>query len=463
MTHPEVASVTEASSLLSERTISPVELVERCLSRISSHDEQLQAMVRVFDEEAGESARRAEKEISDGSYRGPLHGVPVAIKDVYDIEGYPTLAGSEVRRGHLANRDSEIVLRLKSAGAIIVGKTVTHEFATGMTSPPARNPWDLTRNPSGSSGGSAAALAADFCLGSTGTDTAGSIRAPASVNGVVGLKPTFGRVSKRGVVPLSWSLDHAGPFAKTAQDAALILETIAGYDPGDNSSLREPTPRYSQQLEGDLRGLKIGVSKDFGLGKIEHFVDQALDRAIRTFKDLGAQVDEVDAPFPDIALAAHSLILASEAAAYHRETIRSMPSRYQRGTRLFLQAGSLIPATDYLMAQQTRHSLRSEISKVFEDYDCLLGATVPTVASPVDKSKVSIAGEWEDITSAYTRLAASSNFLGLPSISVPCGFESSLPLGFQLVAKPLDEATLLRVAHNFQEVTDYHLARPQLG
>jgi aspartyl-tRNA(Asn)/glutamyl-tRNA(Gln) amidotransferase subunit A len=462
VTSPARLSLKDAAGLLAKGDLSPLELARSVLERVDRINPRLQAYVSVFHDEALQAARQATDEIAARGPRSPLHGIPIAIKDIYDVEGKPTLAGSRVREGHVAEADSEVVRRLRQAGAILVGKTVTHEFATGVTSPPARNPWDLDRIPGGSSGGSGAALAADLCLGATGTDTAGSIRIPASVNGVAGLKPTFGRVSKRGVVPLAWSLDHAGPITKSVTDTALMLGALAGHDSGDASSLDSPVPVFSERISGSLAGLRVGVVSNWQRDRIDAGVGATMQAACRLFQELGASVRETEGPDLELASAIHFNILASEASTYHQPTLRNIPERYRGGTRLFLESGELIPATAYLNAQRGREIVRQGFREAFEDADVLLAPTLPTTAGVFGTNKVLVDGIEEEVTQAYIRLSAPANLAGLPALSVPSGFYGGLPVGIQIIGRPLDEATVLRAGAAYESSAHNDSRRPDL-
>jgi aspartyl-tRNA(Asn)/glutamyl-tRNA(Gln) amidotransferase subunit A len=442
--------------------LSPYELVCSVLERIDRINPRLEAYVSVFHEEALAGARRATDEIVAHGSRGPLHGIPVAIKDLYDVRDKPTLAGSRVREGHVARADSEVVSRLRGAGAIIVGKTVTHEFASGVTSPPTRNPWNLDRIPGGSSGGSGAAVAAGLCIAATGTDTAGSIRIPASVNGVVGLKPTFGRVSKRGIVPLAWSLDHAGPLARTVFDAALMLEATAGYDPADPSSIDEQVPDYKSTLSRGVDEMRVAVVRNWYFDRVDASVAEAIEEAASVFENLGARVSEVRVPHLELSMAIHHTILASEASAYHQQTLRAVPERYRRGTRMFLEAGETVPATAYVNAQRARELVRQGFRETFSDADVLIAPSLPTTAGAFGSSKVEVDGA-EDITQAYVRLSVPANLAGLPALSVPCGFRDDLPIGLQIIGRPFEEQTVLRAGHAYERAAGHHLRRPPLG
>lgn len=459
---PERMSLEQAARSIACRELSPYELVSSVLERIDRIDQRLKAYVSVFPDEALAEARRATDEIVARGPRGPLHGVPVAIKDLYDVRGKPTLAGSRVREGHVADSDSEVVSRLRRAGAIVIGKTVTHEFASGVTSPPTRNPWDLGRIPGGSSGGSGAAVAADLCMAATGTDTAGSIRIPASVNGVVGLKPTFGRVSKRGVVPLAWSLDHAGPLARTVFDVALVLEAIAGHDPGDPSSVEERIPDYTSTLNRGVDATRVAIVRNWYFDRVDAFVAEAVEEAASRFEALGARVSEVEVPNLELSMAVHHTILASEASAYHQRMLRAVPERYRRGTRMFLEAGETIPATAYVNAQRSRELVRQGFRRAFSDADVLIAPSLPTTAGAFGSSKIEIDGE-EGITQAYVRLSVPANLAGLPALSVPCGFRDGLPIGLQIIGRPFEERTVLRAGHAYERTAGHHLRKPPLG
>ena len=462
ITPSALSSLNRAARLIASGDLSPDELICSVLERIDRINPHLEAYVTVFYEEALAEAGRATDEIVAHGPRGPLHGIPVAIKDLYDVRGKPTLAGSRVREGHVADADSEVVSRLRRAGAIIVGKTVTHEFASGVTSPPARNPWNLDCVPGGSSGGSGAAVAADLCMAATGTDTAGSIRIPASVNGVVGLKPTFGRISKRGIVPLAWSLDHAGPLVKTVFDAALLLNVTAGYDPADPSSSDEPVPDYTSAVDSGVAGLRVAVVQNWYFDRVNGFVTRAVQKAAHTFEELGARVEEVRVPHLELAMAVHYTILASEASTYHQPTLRTVPDRYRRGTRLFLKAGELVPATDYLNAQRARELIRQGFGEAFSGIDVMIAPSLPTIAAAFGSNKVQI-DEAEDISQAYMRLSVPANLAGLPALSVPCGFHDGLPIGLQIMGKPFEEQMVLRAGYAYEQLTKHHLQRALLN
>jgi aspartyl-tRNA(Asn)/glutamyl-tRNA(Gln) amidotransferase subunit A len=350
-----------------------------------------------------------------------------------------------------------VVERLKRAGAVIVGKTNTHEFAEGVTTPPTRNPWNLDRIPGGSSGGSAAALAASLCIGATGTDTGGSIRIPSALCGVVGIKPTYGRVSKYGVIPLSWTADHAGPMAKSVEDAAIMLGVMAGHDPRDPSTADVPVPDYARALTGDIKGLRIGLPREYFFESIEPEVENAVRRAIGVLERLGATVEEVSLPQITHITGVHVCIVLSEAAAYHERWLRTRADDYQPDVRFDLEWGRLFMASDYVQAQRVRELIRQDFARVLRRVDLLVAPTVPVTAPKAGDVTVKVRGQDELVIVAMIRLNRPSNHTGLPAISLPCGFTSDgLPIGLQLIGRAFEEATVLRAAHAYAVSTEWH-------
>jgi aspartyl-tRNA(Asn)/glutamyl-tRNA(Gln) amidotransferase subunit A len=467
-------SIAQAAELLAAKKLSPVELTRSVLERIEQTDDRVHAYVTVMSESALAAARLAEADIANGTYRGPLHGIPVALKDLYYTAGTPTGGGSHVLDGFVPDHDATVTERLKAAGAIVVGKTVTHEFAYGQNTPPTRNPWDLERTPGGSSAGSGAAVATGSCLAAMGTDTGGSIRMPASVDGVVGLKPTYGRVSRYGVVPLSWSLDHCGPLTRTVEDAALLLQAIAGYDPRDPSSASEPVGDVTSDLRAGIRGLRLGVPRNYFFDRIHRAVATAFEQAMAVLEDLGAIRVDVTLPGIELALPVGIGILMPEASSIHQQWLRQTPERYDEGTRRMLEAGELQLATHYLQAQRGRAAVKDTVKTTFREHelDALVMPTEPTTATRIDQLTVDFgeAGQ-EPFFSTFVRQTIPFNVSGLPALSVPCGFSvdtedgrigAGLPIGLQLAGRPYDEATILRIGHTYQTVTDWHTHRPPL-
>jgi aspartyl-tRNA(Asn)/glutamyl-tRNA(Gln) amidotransferase subunit A len=467
-------SIGQAAQLVSARDLSPVELTRSVLQRIEETDDRVHAYVTVLANSALESAQAAEAAIARGDYLGPLHGIPVAIKDLYYLAGAPTGAGSQVLDGFVPDADATVTQRLRAAGAVIVGKTVTHEFAYGQNTPPTRNPWDLDRTPGGSSAGSGAAVAAGACLAAMGTDTGGSIRMPASVDGVVGLKPTYGRVSRHGVVPLSWSLDHCGPLTRSVDDTALVLQATAGYDPRDPASANVPLPYFMRDIHAGVKGLRLGVPTNYYFDRIHRAVQDAFERALAVLTDLGAVCLDVRLPRVELAVPIGIGILMPEASSIHQQWLREQPEHYDDGTRRMLQAGELQLATDYLRAQRARTALKAAFKSTFEQHslDALVMPTEPTTATRIDQLEVDFGGGvQEPFFSTFVRHTIPFNVSGQPALSVPCGFSADteggrigagLPIGLQIAGKPFDEATILRIGSAYQAVTDWHTRRPPL-
>lgn len=456
-------TIEEASGMIADGSLSPVELTESVLDRISVVDDLTKAYVSVFREGAMQAAADAERHIGRSGPIGPLHGIPIALKDLYDIEGRPSMCGSEVREGHVAAEDSEVTRRFAAAGAVLTGKTVTHEFAYGVVSPPTTNAWDAGRIPGGSSGGSGAAVAADLCLAAMGSDTGGSIRIPAALNGVAGIKPTFGRVSKRGVAPLSWSLDHVGPLTKTVGDAALVLQALAGYDPKDGCSVDVPVGDYSGTLDEGVNGLRVGVPANYFFEDVHPQVDAAVRSAISELENLGAMVVEVAVPNLELTPAIEFSLVGAEASAIHARDIRERPEAYQPDVRVLLQAAEFVSGGAYVNAQRARGLVVGGFQTAFAEVDVLAAPTLPAVAATLDAETVSVGDTEEPLLSAYPRLCAPANVAGLPALTLPCGFsDDGLPIGLQLMGRPFEEDLVLRAGRAYEGATDWHKIRPPL-
>lgn len=455
-------SLREVSAALRARSISPVELTESSLSRIRRDEPRLHAFVRLTEERAMAAARKAEREILAGNWRGELHGVPVAVKDLYDMAGLPTTCSSKVRHDHVAQADSACVERLTAAGAVIVGMTHTHEFAYGIITPTTGNPWNVDHIPGGSSGGSGATLAARGCFMAMGTDTGGSIRIPAAVCGTVGLKPTYGRVSRVGIASLSWSLDHAGPLARTVGDCAVTLGVLAGYDARDPGSADVPVTDYVAELELGVKGLRIGVPRNFFFEHIEPDVEARVREAIACLEAEGAEIVEVEIPMADMISPVEFGLCMPEASAYHREIIRTRAELYEPDVRTFLEAGMMVPAVDYIAALRQRTLIQSAWRKMFEGLDAIIGPAVAAVATRRDQRSVTWAdGTEEPTSSVFIRLSAPANVTGLPSVSVPCGFgRRGLPVAFQVMGRPFGEARILRIARAYERTANWSSRKP---
>ncbi len=448
---PFELSLSDAARAVHARELSPVELTESVLDRIQAVEGRLGAYVTIDAEAALAAAVRAEREIAGGGPRGPLHGIPMGLKDLIDVEGMPTTASSSVREGHAADRDSHVAARLDAAGAVLLGKTHTHEFAYGLTTPQTHNAWDHGRVAGGSSGGSAVAVAAGEATFAMGTDTGGSIRVPAALNGVVGLKPTYGLVSRSGVTSLSWSLDHVGPLTRTVQDAALVLSATAGHDPRDPASVAGPTADFSQR--GDLRGLKVGVPRNHYFDRVSPEVEEAVRRGIERLAQLGAELVDVEIPMTRYIQATQWGLMVPEATAYHERSLRASADLYAPDVRILLEAGELTSAGDYLRAQRARTMMRDAWARMFDGIDVLAGPTVPMTAVESGRETVEWAdGTTESVADSYVRLSAPANITGVPALTLPVGHDhAGLPIGMQLMARAFRDATVLRVGRVFEE------------
>ncbi|MGW0140091.1 amidase [Streptomyces calvus] len=448
---PFELSLTEASRAVRARELSPVELTESVLARIAAVEGRLGAYVTVTADAALAAAVRAEREISASGPRGPLHGIPMALKDLIDAEGIPTTASSHVRAGHVAERDSRVAERLGAAGAVLLGKTHTHEFAYGLTTPQTKNAWDHSRVAGGSSGGSAVAVAAGGATFAMGTDTGGSIRVPAALNGVVGLKPTYGLVPRTGVTSLSWSLDHVGPLTRTVQDVALVLSATAGHDPRDPASVSGPM--LDRFPGGDLRGLKVGVPRNHYFDRVAPEVEESVRGAIERLAELGAEPVDVEIPMARYVQAVQWGLMVPEATAYHERSLRATPDLYAADVRVLLEAGELTSAGDYLRAQRARTMMRDAWARMFDGIDVLAAPTVPMTAVEAGQEAVEWAdGTTEAVSDSYVRLCAPANITGVPALTLPVGHDrAGLPIGMQLMARPFHDATVLRVGRVYEE------------
>ncbi|HTI17342.1 MAG TPA: amidase [Trinickia sp.] len=431
--------------------VSPVDVVDRMLTRIAAFDGDLKAYVHV-NEHARAEAEACAEELSRGVIRGPLHGVPIAVKDNYLTAEMPTTVGTRAPGYAFAREDSAAVARLRAAGAVLIGKTRTHEFAWGTETPPTSNPWDSSRIPGGSSGGSGAALAARLAFGALGSDTGGSIRIPASLCGVVGLKPTFGRVSRTGIVPHSWSLDHAGPLTLSVRDAALMLHVLAGHDASDPGSVDVPVPDYRASCKSGLAGFTIGVCRNHFFGRNEADVERCVERAIDDLRMLGAKVVDFEVPNLQYGLGAIFAIELASSAAYHDAALKSgATAAMTDDVRTLVEIGRLVSAADYLKAEQLRVQLIEDFARVLTRVDAIVTPASPVTAWHHGQTSVVTGGVEESPLAASWRLTYPFNLTGMPALSVPCGFDSrGLPVGLQIAGRPFDEATLLRIGHTYE-------------
>ncbi len=458
------STIHELSRKLRDRSISPVELTRDCLARIEKLNPTLNAFITVTADSALNQAHAAERDILSGDYRGPLHGIPIGLKDILDTAGVRTTAASAQFstpfKDRIPDEDAAVVRRLRAAGAIILGKQNLHEFAYGGSSMVSffgevHNPWDAKRIAGGSSGGSAASVAAGCGFAAIGTDTAGSIRLPAAYCGVVGLKPTYGRVSARGVIPLSWSYDHVGPIANSVYDAALMLQALAGYDPADPASIDAPVRDFTAALDQPLPKLRIGVPRAFFFDDLDLEVAAAIEKAVELFRELHAEIREVKLEVST----GHTLLLA-EAYTYHEPFVARSPELYQTATLARIQAGANVSASDALRASRELQASRHAIRKIFDEVDVLLTPTVP-IPPPL----IADLREHPDNLRAQElfmlRNTRPFNVWGIPTISVPCGFtKDGLPIGLQLAAAPWREDVVLQVAHAYEQATEWRKKMP---
>jgi aspartyl-tRNA(Asn)/glutamyl-tRNA(Gln) amidotransferase subunit A len=462
-------SLTAVAEAIRARTLSPVEAVERCLERVRKWDGRIRAFIRLDEEGARESARELETEAAAGRWRGPLHGVPVGFKDLCHLRGLPTSCGT-ARPGYFTSaQDCTAARRLLDAGAISLGKLNMTELALGAFGDNAHhgdadNPWLAGHATGGSSSGSGAGVAAGFFLGAVGSDTGGSIRLPAACCGVVGLKPTYGRVSRAGAMVLSWSMDHLGPLAWTARDVALLLHVMAGRDPADATASRRAVPAYLADIDRGIAGVRVGLPENYFFQGVDGETAAGVRLAARRLEDLGARVSEIRIPDPQHMTDVAMLIARAESAALHADMLRNHPEVLQPTVRGRLEVGLGIAAYDYLQALRLRATLtRAFIREVFDEIDVLLTPVIPEPTPALTPLKAMSAEEFNVRSGRFSRLTRPFNGYGLPALSVPCGFTTTgLPLAFQAVGRPFNEGLLLRLGHAYQEAAGWHLHRPRL-
>jgi aspartyl-tRNA(Asn)/glutamyl-tRNA(Gln) amidotransferase subunit A len=460
-------SISQIAPLIEQRKISPAEVVDSVLQRIHELNRRLNAYIYVNSDEAQKAAKEAEHEIVHGRYRGPLHGIPIALKDNISTARIPTTAGSKILKDFVPTHDASVVRRLRRAGMIVVGKTNMSEFAYGATTNNAHfgrtvNPWDTQRTAGGSSGGSAAAVAACMATASLGTDTGGSIRIPSALCGVVGLKPTYGRVSRHGVVPLAATFDHVGPLARSVMDVAIILRAIAGYDPQDEASSRKPVPNFPLVLKKRLGRPKLGVPQQYYFEALDGEVRDAIEVAIQCFEKLGASRKQVSLPHVPESVEASTQAAFAEATSYHQLSgyFPAKADNYGHDVRERLEAGAKVLATDYLRAFAIRRLVRKDFDDAFATVDAIVVPTVPIPAPSICVKVVNINSHAEPVRSALIRLNRPQNLTGFPAITVPCGLtRSGLPIGLQIIGRAFDEETVLKLAHAYERATQWHFLR----
>jgi aspartyl-tRNA(Asn)/glutamyl-tRNA(Gln) amidotransferase subunit A len=461
-------TISTLAKAIARKELSPVEVVRAFLERIEAHDRQINAFITLLPEQALKSARKAEKEILAGRYLGPLHGIPFAAKDLFFVKGVRNTCGSKILADFVPKYDAAVIERLSSAGAILLGKLNMHEFANGPTSVnphygPVRNPWDPRRITGGSSGGSTAALAASFALLTVGSDTGGSIRIPSALCGCTGLKPTYGRISRYGAYPLSWSLDHPGPMAKTAADVALAMNVLAGRDHRDPATSSAPVPDYVRALRGGLERIRVGVPTGYFFEDLDPEVRASVKRAIADLEQLGADVQRISIPhLPEASTATSVIIFAEMAAALEKWNV-TRAADLGDDVRARLIQGAAIPASLYLKAQRFRRMIQEDFAAAFRKVDVLVTPQLPITAPLIGQATVSFGKTVEPVPAALTRLTRTYNLVGIPGLSVCCGFSASgMPIGLQIASRPFAEDVVLKVAHVYERHTPWKKKSPVL-
>jgi aspartyl-tRNA(Asn)/glutamyl-tRNA(Gln) amidotransferase subunit A len=457
---PTLLSITEVSEKIRLGEFSPIELVNLSLEKIEKLDERLNSFTYFAKKQAKQAAKKAEVEIRSGKYRGPLHGVPIGVKDIIDVEGMITTNGSSIFRKNFRREDAFVVQRLREAGAIIIGKTNTHEFALGVTTNnphygATRNPWNLDLIPGGSSGGSAAATSAHLCFAALGSDTGGSIRIPAAFCGLVGLKPTYGRVSLNGVFPLATVFDHVGPITRTVADSAILLQYMAGFDAKDPRSLMMPSPEYSSVAEGiEVEGIRIGFSEELAQLSLDPDVKKSFNSAVSLLENLGGEIFEVKFPTFEKIRTVSTILLSAEAAVQHSELLRNHYDEYSSGVASRLKAGQKISTREYIDALREREAIIREMDILFRDVEFLLSPSVQIKPPEIGQDVVIVDSNEISVLKGCTQFTRLANITGIPAISLPFGYSSnSLPLSIQLMAPRLGETKLLKLAATLEDKT----------
>ena len=462
-------SIAQAGQEIKNRKLSPVELTQAYLDRIDRLNGDLGAYITVTAEQALASARTAESEIQAGRYAGPLHGVPIAVKDIISTQGVLTSAGSRVLSDNIPDHDSTIIERLNAAGAPLLGKLNLSEFAIGGTidhpygTP--RNPWNTLHSAGGSSSGSAIATSGGLAAGTLGSDTGGSVRGPSAFCGIVGLRPTYGRVTRHAVVPMCWSMDTIGPMTRTVEDCALMLRVIAGYDPRDPSTSADPVPDYTAKLEDTLRGMRVGLPDEmFDFDGVDPQVKAGVEKAVTLLEELGVEAERVSLPTSAQSGAVFLAIADVDSAAFHSDWLRTRGDDYDWSTRTRLESASLAPATAYLRAQRARELIRREMLDTLDRYDVIIMPSSPTISPTIESATGSPGGYYQGrLDLSRRRYTSPAALAGLPSLSVPCGFsDTGLPMGMQITGKPFAEETLFQVGHAYEQATDWHTRKPNV-
>ena len=447
-------SLTDQRDLMKSGEVSASDLAAACYRQIERLNPTLNAFITVIPPE--------QLTLSEDAHGKPLFGIPLAVKDLYNTKGIRTTSGARFFADHIPQEDAYVVQKIKQAGAQIIGKANTHEIALGVTNNnphfgACRNPWDITRTPGGSSGGSAVAVATGMALAALGTDTGGSIRIPAALCGVVGFKPTYGRVSLRGILPLSWNLDHAGPIARKVEDAALMLQVMGGYDELDPSTVKTLPGDYSSHLRDTMKERKIALAVGDYIEESDPEILEAVRKAAEILKEQGASIKEVNMDFLREAAVANALMTQADGAAFHRDRMKEHPDWFGADVRLRLETGAAFTSSEYILARRTQSEIRRKCELLFDEYDALLLPTTP-IPAPVLEGEDAL-----ERARQLTRFTAPFNLTGMPALSIPCGFtKDSLPIGLQIVSRAWNEAGVLRTGYAFQESTEWHMQSPEI-
>lgn len=460
-------TIEQLAPLIKSKEVSPVEVTKSVLRAVEEKNPLINAYIDVFEEEALTMAKAQEAEIMAGNYQGALHGIPLALKDIFYMKDKRTTIGSKIHGDFHAGYDAAVIEKLKSAGVIFTGTLNMHEYASGNTTDNAhygtcRNPWDPERIPGGSSGGSAAAVAANMTIASLGTDTGGSIRGPASACGIVGLKPTYGRVSKYGCFPLAWTLDHIGPMTKTVTDAAILLQAIAGYDERDLTSIKHSEEAYLSDLTGDISGLTIGINEEYFFDDVDPAVEKLVRDTIEKLTTLGANVQTVKIPSLEHTIWAQRMTISAESAAVHHENLVKQPENFGEPVRKGFDFGHMISAVDYLHAQQLRLKMKEEFAALFNKVDVLISPTHPFTATKIGEDTKVLNGKEINVYDNVSRFSRPGNLVGLPSISLPCGLHKGLPVGIQIMGAAFAEKLVLNVAKAIENLNLLSDAKPKI-
>ena len=447
-------SLTDQRDLVKSGEVSASDLAAACYRQIERLNPTLNAFITVIPPE--------QLTLSEDAHGKPLFGIPLAVKDLYNTKGIRTTSGARFFADHIPQEDAYVVQKIKQAGAQIIGKANTHEVALGVTNNnphfgACRNPWDITRTPGGSSGGSAVAVATGMALAALGTDTGGSIRIPAALCGVVGFKPTYGRVSLRGILPLSWNLDHAGPIARKVEDAALMLQVMGGYDELDPSTVKTLPGDYSSHLRDTMKERKIALAVGDYIEESDPEILEAVRKAAEILKEQGASIKEVNMDFLREAAVANALMTQADGAAFHRDRMKEHPDWFGADVRLRLETGAAFTSSEYILARHTQSEIRRKCELLFDEYDALLLPTTP-IPAPILEGENAL-----ERARQLTRFTAPFNLTGMPALSIPCGFtKDSLPIGLQIVSRAWNEAGVLRTGYAFQESTEWHMQSPEI-